>query len=480
MIFAALSLGLAACAIAQGTAEESTAGVESGNYNIHFAVEFGYRHSDISGNPANFGTFVDLRSGVRLFEQSLYVRSLHPAGSLFDTLSLNSFGYGGDPNDLSRLRVTKNKWYDARLSFRRDNYPWNYNLLANPFNPASSTPALPITNSLHSHHLVRRMTDFDLTLLPQSRVRFQFGYRHNIQEGPSFSTFGGATLLDPPMGYGTQTQLFQNWKTVLNAYRFGADFKVLRKTTIQYNQFLQYFNQDTSYFDQNQSFQLPTGVAVDLGVVFDTASNVNQVPCPSPVANPATAPPTADISCNGYLGLTRVGRPHNFLPTEQLSFQSESIKNVSMSGRAAYSSGEETSNDLNEVFSGSNVTTLQVGTTAGGPTRSKRVMANADWAATWSVTSKFRVVDSFAYDHFQIPGIWNLATISLFASAPLNGTTGGPNLGQPPGQFTPADCPPPFSATTCPQHNDMSGADSTNGTWTRYLARNDKFNTFEM
>ena len=479
LLIGVLSFSFVAPAAPQSSSQ-STEGVNSGNYNIHQTVEFGYRNTDMSGNLANYDTFVNLNSGVRLFEQSLDMRSLNHAGLLFDTLSMYSFGYGGDPNDITRLRVGKNKWYDFRGSFRRDKYPWNYNLLANPLNPSSSMPTLRITNSLHSLYLVRRMSDFDLTLLPQSRVKFRLGYTRNIQEGPSFTTFGGATLLDPPTGYGTQTQLFQNWKTTLNAYHFGVDFQILRRTSIHYDQFLQYFKQDTSFVDRNQNFQLPNGVPVDLGVVFDTASNINAAPCPSP-----GTPPTADPTCNGYLTLTRVGRPRSSLPTEQFSFQSESIRNISMSGRAAYSSGEQNSRDLNEIFTGSNVSTLQVGTSATGPTHAKRVVANADWAATWTVTSKFRVVDSFTYDHFQIPGFWNLTTVSLFAQGPLNATinapSGGPTLGQPPGRFDPTDCPgPTFSASTCPQHNDISGPDILNGTWTRYLAQNQKSNTVQL
>jgi len=204
------------------------------------------------------------------------------------------------------------------------------------------------------------------------------------------------------------------------------------------------------------------------------------VPCPSPVANAATAPPTADPSCDGYLTLTRSGRPRSSLPTEQFSFQSESIKNISMSGRAAYSSGSQDSRDLNETFVGSNVSTLQAGTNASGPTHAKRVIANADWAATWMVTSKFRVVDSFTYDRFQIPGFWDLATVSLFSQAPLNATTGGPTLGGAPGRFDTTDCPRPFVALTCPQHNDTSRADITNGTWIRYLVQTTQANTFQL
>jgi hypothetical protein len=471
----ALLFALAAGAPAQTASVE---GIDSGNYNVRQTTEFGYISTDVSGNKANYDTFVNLNSGVRLFEQSLDMRSLDHTGLLFDNFSMYSFGYGGDPNDLTRLRASKNKWYDFTGMFRRDRYPWNYNLLANPLNPATSTPAVPITNSLHSMDTVRRMSDFNLTLLPQSRIRFRLGYTRNVQEGPSYSSFGGATILDPGSGYGTQAQLFQNWRTTLNAYHFGADFQVLRKTSLHYDQTFQYFKQDTSYVDKNFNYQLSNGVPVDLGVVYDTASAVNIVPCPSPITNSGSTPPTADPSCNGYLSYTRTGRPRGSLPTEQFSFQSESIKNVAMSGRAAYSAGEQNSHDLNEVWRGSNVSTLQAGTSATGPTHAKRVIANGDWAATWSITPKFRLVDSFTYDRFQLPGIWDFATVSLFAQAPL--INGGPSLLLPPGSFDPTNCPPPFTANTCPQHNDNSGPDISTGTWVRYLGQNYKTNAIQF
>jgi hypothetical protein len=469
-----LLLGLTARATAQ-TTTQSSEGVDSGNYNIRQTIEFGYRASSLDGNQGNYNTFVDLNSGLRLVEQSLDVRALNHNGPFFDSLSLHSFGYGGDPSDVTRLRVSKHKWYDFSASFRRDNYPWNYSLLDNPLNPATSVPTLAITNSLHAASLVRRMSDYKLTLLPQSHLRLRLGYSRNVQEGPSFTTFGGATLLDPPTGFGTQTQLFQNYKTTSNGYQLGVDYQILDKTTLHFDQFFQYFKQDTSYADRHLNFQLPNGVPVDPGVAFDTAAN--GVPCPAPIMSP-TNPPTLDPTCNGYLSLTRVGRPRTSLPTEQLSFQSDSIKRLSISGRAAYSSGNNTSNDLREVFAGSNVSTLQVGTSASGPTTAKRVVANADVAATLSVTDKFRIVDTFTYDHFQIPGSWSLATASLFAQAPL--INGGPSLLLPPGRFDPTDCPPPFSAPTCPQHSDGSGPDLQSGTWTRYLAQKYKADTVQL
>ena len=68
------------------------------------------------------------------------MRSINHQGIFFDNLSFSNFGYGGDPNDVSRLRIEKNKWYDFRAMFRRDKNFWNYDLLANPLNPTSFNP----------------------------------------------------------------------------------------------------------------------------------------------------------------------------------------------------------------------------------------------------------------------------------------------------------------------------------------------------
>src|ERR1700685_2504154 len=136
-----------------------TKGIDSGNYNIQQSIEAGYRSTWINGNTDTYDTFVNLGSGLRLFDYTLDMRSLDHKGFLFDNLSFSNFGYGGDPNDVTRLRIGKNKAYDFRVLFRRDKNFWDYNLLANPLNPSPSTPPLAITTSPHALDLVRRMQD---------------------------------------------------------------------------------------------------------------------------------------------------------------------------------------------------------------------------------------------------------------------------------------------------------------------------------
>ena len=146
---------------------DASAGRTEGNYTVQQSIEFGYRDSMIGGNLNNYNTFENLSSGFRLFDYTLNMRSINHQGLFFDNLSFTNFGYGGDPNDVSRLHIDKNKWYDFRAMFRRDKDFWNYNLLANPLNPAvSPIPNAAITNSPQALDLSRRMQDYDLTLFP--------------------------------------------------------------------------------------------------------------------------------------------------------------------------------------------------------------------------------------------------------------------------------------------------------------------------
>src|SRR5580658_4051060 len=196
---------------------EESKGINSGGYNIHQIIELGYRSSNINGNLNTYNTFENLGSGLRLFDFDVKMHALDHNGLLFDNLTFSNFGYGGDPNNVSRLHIGKNKWYDFRLLFRRDKNFWDYNLFANPLNPAGSfttgcivgpptaafpqgapgycsNPAVAQNNSLNSMYLTRRMQDYDLTLFPTSKVQFRLGYSRNRNEGPGDFTTDGGTI----------------------------------------------------------------------------------------------------------------------------------------------------------------------------------------------------------------------------------------------------------------------------------------------
>jgi hypothetical protein len=448
-------------------AGDESSGKTSGNYNIQQSVEFGYRDSMIGGNLNNYNTFVNLNSGFRLFDYTVDMRSLNHQGILFDNLYFTNFGYGGDPNDVSRLRIEKNKWYDFRALYRRDKNIWNYNLLANPLNPAAFNPATPIINSPHELALSRRMQDYDLTVLPQSRIRFRVGYSYNVDSGPAFNTVEG----------GTEPLLLENVRETTNAYRAGVDYRGISRTTLSFDESLIYSKVDNGATDSNLLYQLSNGTPVDLGLVFTGNS-----PCAKPITNAATTPPTVTANCNGYLSYSQVQNPRSAFPTEHFSFQSTYFKNLSMSGSASYSGGNNTISGFDENVNGWASRTISRGSTTSGPAEAKRISMDANWSGDYQLTDKMSLVDEFRYDNWRIPSMWATAETNLFATPPGAGQSG---LLLPISTVTPDTfatvCPTaPYNGPLCPQHNSSSLSDVTNELVSQFLGQNIRSNTIEL
>jgi hypothetical protein len=482
----------------------ATQGVDSGNYNIQQTIDFGYRLNEVGGNYQTYDTFVNLQSGLRLFDYSLDMRSLNHDGLLFDNLHFSNFGYGGDPDDVSRLHIDKNKWYNFDASFRRDVNFWDYNLFANPLNPASlnpvgslttgcyvgkpttafpqgapaicSNPSVGIANSPHSLNLVRRMQDYDLMLFPQSRVRFRLGFSHDRDLGPGFLTGDiGGSVPDLP----------ENFSYTTNEYRAGVDFRILPRTTISYDQFLNFFKQDNSALlspaatPGSFNYQAFNGNPVYMGLIWSNQTPAEALPCANTITNSATSPPTVAASCNGYSYYSLIdGRPRDFTPSERLRFESNYFHNFETSGSFGYSSFDNKIPDINEYLVGWTTRTQSPGSTTAGPADAKEISVDANWYGVYAVTEKFRIEDQFRYYNWRIPGLWNSILGSLFNTIP-----GGIGLGAPVGTFVSANCAGAsflVNEVTCPNHTSSSAADLVDAYNANFLKQDMKSNTFKL
>jgi len=456
-------------------AQTGDEGVNSGNYNVHQTIDFGYRADWINGNQDTYDTFVNLGQGVRLFDYSLDMRSLNHAGVFFDDLSFNNSGYGGDPNDITRLRIEKNKWYDFRLLFRRDKNFWDWNLWANPLNSISVNPAAspttPAANSPHGEDLVRRMQDYDLTLFPQSKIRFRLGYSRVRDLGPGFFTTDGGTI----------SPFSTNYSYTTNSYRAGIDYTVAPRTTLSYDEMLTYYKQDNVTLDTNFPFQVMNGgvtTPVDLGDVW-SSSGGEVLPCGPganyPFSGTASSPPLlSNASCNGFVAYSQVGRPRNYMPRELFRFRSNYFSKFETSGSVGYSTADNVIPDYLENVVGWTSRTRSPGSTTSGPAEAKRVSVDADWEGDYAVTDKLHIVDQFHFYNWRIPTMWDSVLGTYF-------TTGGVGLGAPVGVFN-ANCNvgDSYSGAKCPFHTSTSGADITDGVSQNYFAQNLKTNTFEV
>ncbi|MFZ1051544.1 MAG: hypothetical protein WAN41_12695 [Candidatus Sulfotelmatobacter sp.] len=377
-------------------------GVTSGGYQIHSSVELGYRSTDVTGSGDMYDTLVNLQTGPRILDQTLTMQSVDHQGLLFDDLYLNSFGWGGDPNNALRLRADKNKWYNLQSSFRRAQYFSDYALWANPLNPPTSTPSIPVLNSPHEFATTRRMSDFDLTLLPQSTVSFRLGYSHNNMTGPSYSS----------IHEGTEASLLQDWNTTMNSYRMGVDFRIAPRTVLSYDQFLDYYEGDTDYqLNPINEALLPTTPvsSVSLGLSFDT---VNKEPCAVPTGQSSLIVngTLTNVVCSAYSSYLRNQRIRTSTPTERINLRSNYFQRVDLVASFSYSSATA-STPLDESFGGLITRTSTLAFLGTGTADANRISDTADLGATVHLTKHLRLIDKFYFWAYRIPENGNFSEI---------------------------------------------------------------------
>ncbi|MGA8299594.1 MAG: hypothetical protein WB817_08915 [Terriglobales bacterium] len=390
-------------------------GTIRGGYLIHSSIEAGYRSNEVTGSGAMYDTLVNLQTGPRILDQTLSMHSIDHQGLLFDDLYVNSFGWGGEPNNALRLRADKNKWYNLQSSFRRDQSFFDYDLLANPLNPppppapGGSTPSIPIQTSPHLFDTTRRMSDVDLTLLPQSRVSFRLGFSHNNMTGPSFSS----------IHEGTDASLFQNWNTTMNSYRLGVDFRIAPRTVLSYDQFLDYYKGDTDYqLDPINEALLPTtpGSSVSLGLSIDTA---NKEPCAVPTGQPSLIVNgmLTNVTCSAYFNYARNERIRSSTPTERVSLRSSYFRKLEVLGSFSYSSATS-STPLDESFSGLITRTNTLAFAGTGTASANRISDVLDLEATYHLTSHLRLIEKFYFWAYRIPENGNFAENDYSCATP--------------------------------------------------------------
>ena len=443
----------APAAIAQQPEEQK--GIDQGNYNIKQSIEFGGRLTSVTGNEQTYDTMVNLQQGPRLLNFTTEMRSLDHRGTFFDRLYFSNFGYGGDPNVVSVLRISKNKWYMFDASFRHDENFWDYSLLGNPYNPAPPPANAPanfnpvatappnvlntavVATSPHLYNTRRNMQSYGVTILPDSKIRLRLGFNHTSNNGPAFTTDHE----------GTEQYFLQNLSNTMNQYRLGVDFRFLPRTNISYDEIWSYYKADPGTTDQNLQFFPPGGFpAVDLGVSW------NGPPC-----NPAFQPGgVVNPSCNAFYSYTSHRRTRLHAPTEQVSWQSTFIPTLQLSGKFMYTGSDLNVYNYGQSFSGLVSRNFLSNYADFGPISGRHVTTYTDFGATWQITRDFSLVDSFHFGNWRDPAQYTSSQCSFVSSS----------LIIPPNFFTSSavlpvsTCTPPANAVPgTPNHKSGSAAD---------------------
>jgi opacity protein-like surface antigen len=390
-------------AIAQDTTPAPSPGdnVRFG-YTIHQSIDLGGHIVTQSGSGAMYDTLVNIQSGPRILDSSFQMIAVDPHHALlFDRLSSNSFGYGGDPINGTFMNVSKGRIYKFQGSFRRDRQYFDYDLLANPLIPPASTPFVPLLDSPHLYNTVRRMTDVNITFAPLSKVSPRFGYFQNINQGPTYST----------VHFSADALLLQNWRVSTDVWNAGIDWKPLAQTSVSFDEFITRYKGNTSWQLAGANYQLSNGTPVSLGVDL---SSVWKAPCAAPFNPDGTVIPT----CNSFLAYTRSAPTRGLFPSEQFHFQSASIPHVSMNGRFLYMGTTSNLVNYNEFFNG-----LQGGDTrqsiTTGSASARRINVNADYGITWQATPTIGISDAFDFWYFRQPGTNSVTTTEYAGTSTL-------------------------------------------------------------
>ena len=446
---------------ARAQQDDEQKGIDQGNYNVKQSIEFGGRITSISGDTQTYDTFVNLQQGARLLGFTTEMTSLDHHGTLFDRFSFSNFGYGGDPNVVSRLRVAKNTWYKFDALFRKDQNTWNYSLLANPLNPttpfANGPPgfggtvctACVLNFSPHNMNTRRKLGDYNLIIRPESKVRFRMGYSSNVNEGPGFSS----------VHEGTDQFLLADVKTVVNTYRLGMDIRVLPRTSISYDQIWNYYKGDTGITSAAQPFPVSPTQNVDIGLPLNASANQ---PCSGTFLASGFVNPVCNAFFAGYLDH---GRTRTHTPTEQLSMQSNYWQKWDLTGRISYSSGDTNVYGYDQTIYGRTAKSNQSNQLNTGPVQGRRVAAVADFGATWHITDKLSFNDTFHYSNWHDPVQFAASSCSFFS----------PNLNTAANFFTPTapvplTCAPPAGVVAgTVQHASGSSPDLSQVTDSNFL-----------
>ena len=202
-------------------------GDDLSDYNIVDSFETGYRFRTFGGSFDQYRSTVNYGDGIRLLSSFFTMNSKDGHGRFFDEIVLTTQGLGNDPYQNATLRISKNRLYRYDMHWRLNDY----------FNPGLVTDGGAGQHLLDTEYTNQ---DHDLTLFPESNLKFFLGYSRGNQEGPAIST---VQLFD---ARGNEFPLFENVRRLRNEYRLGNEFRIFG-VRVNWMRGWEDFKEDSSY-----------------------------------------------------------------------------------------------------------------------------------------------------------------------------------------------------------------------------------------
>lgn len=335
--------------------------VKSGNYWITSSIEAGVRGLSVDGNGAKYRSDVNYRAGFSIFESNFLIRADEgkKKGTMFDSLAVNSTGWGADPYGYARINVEKDRWYRFDATFRRNAYD---NFLRN------------LALGQHTARYEHKLGDFDLWLLPTNRrVRFNFGYSGDRESGPGTITYDFQR---------DEFQINSNFTTRADEVRVGVEGN-LGGFNLGFLQGFRWYRNDSNYFSGPNPGNNTTNASV-----LSTLQRTQPI--------------------TGFANFTRLSATTTF------------AKKVDLTARYTYTRTHtrffdiETSAGVNSSGNPFNPDLIDF---PGNTTRPAHLF---DLGVTWRVNKKLRIQDTFRFNRFRNEG--DEVYSELVFTRRLNGT----------------------------------------------------------
>lgn len=355
-----LAFGIAALSAAVGAAQSGGSGggsTEAGGYKTSSSIEFGVRAKDVEGSENKFRSDLNYKSGFRMFDSSLSVESLGGTNRLFDSLTMQTSGWGADPSGFAKMNVEKLGAYRFDSNVRQVRYFNNLN------NHAAGQ---------HRFNTSHMFGDFDLTLRPQSEtLRLIFGGSFNRTTGPG--TVNGRAYRDDWMSDAEYRYNSRDFRAAAEGRLLGFNFGL--------TQGVRRFRDQTKFFLSQPTAGNNT---TDTTVISNW---LREFP----------------IRGNSYFTIFNVHRTF--------------AKKVDFTGQYIYSS-TDTVSPMTEVIAGRDNSNNRIDRdefAINGDAKRIQRRGNLGW--TFMLTDKFRISETFNWDGFTINGGENLVELVISRTA---------------------------------------------------------------
>src|SRR5579885_1197885 len=195
--------------------QQAASPVPAGEPVISGSVDFGYRWvSNVGGSLDAYRSIVNLGEGPKLTGLDFTVQD--PKHRLFDRLDVRGYNWGDDPYTTAHISARKRSLYDFNFDYRNLAY---FNYLPSFADPLLDTSKGIFLNE-RSYDLRRKMSDFELDLLPGNWITPYLAYSRDAGSGHGVTTF----VLDATNEYPVPDLL----RDETNTYRGGVRVELRR------------------------------------------------------------------------------------------------------------------------------------------------------------------------------------------------------------------------------------------------------------